>query len=738
MRIRNPGGRFTTLGISAVALLILWLLFLGARGNAGQAQFAVITSLRLAKQHLSELGQQIVLARHGLLPHYDAMNHSLTSLNTDIAALRGSAARMGSPALLTAIQRMEVRSAAQAREIEDFKSANSVLKNSLRYLPYATVDLSNQLYAAGQNGLARTTEQLSRNVLLYNLTAAPELRSRILADADTLRLALSETPWRASAHELRQHAHTIVNYKTRLDTQTGQLLASPLRTAIDQAEQVHLRYQQTLAERENRYRHALAIYAVLLLGAIAWLGYRHTAQADQFKWQATHDSLTGLCNREQLHVEIARLIQHAVKQGGGFTLFLLDLDRFKEINDTLGHQSGDLLLKEIGPRIEKVLPQGCCVARLGGDEFAVLLPGVNQADTSEAHAIHLRSVLSQPFQLDAIVVEVSASLGIVHYPEHGADGSELLRHADVAMYAAKTGDGYVHYAPELDIHSPRRLSIMSDLVRAIREGQLELVYQPKVDLRTRRVTGVEALLRWNHPQLGYISPAEFIPLAEMSDAIHPLTRWVIEMAACQIRIWDKNGLHLNVAVNLSARNLLDDALPQHIQQILDACGVAADRMEMEITESAIMADPRRATRVLDQIDQMGIGLAIDDFGTGYSSLGYLLRLPVDSLKLDRTFVMGLLQQGGEAAIVLSTVQMAHNLGLSVVAEGAEDAATVAALIDADYDTVQGYFFCKPLDAEALAQWLNSDALATLFNAVQTFVKPLATPSPAKNFGIHAA
>lgn len=713
--------RLAALSLSVIAV-ILWVLFLGARGADNKAHFETTTHLRLAKQHLSELGQQIVLTRHDLLPHYDSMNLSLTSLKENIAALQTDTAIHLKPVLATEnnqpsdIEHVAEQYANLAEDIEGFKTSNALLKNSLRYLPGAAINLAGALIAAGEHGLARQVEALSSNVLVFNLTSSPELDARIRSDANAINQALSHTTWQAAGNGLGRHALTVIDYKARLDTQTNRLLSSPLRTSIVRMEKAFLVSQRAYAERQNYFRYALALYAALLLGLVIYLGYRSKLQTDQFRQQATHDSLTGLCNRAQLHTEMSQLIHQSGTHGEGFALMLMDLDRFKEINDTLGHQSGDLLLKEIGPRIATHLPASTCIARLGGDEFAILLHGVGNKPASMAHATALRKALSQPFMLGNIVVEISASLGIAHYPADGTTPSELLRHADIAMYAAKQGEGCLHYAAELDVHSPRRLTMMTDLGRAIRQEQLELHYQPKVDLRTGAVSGVEALLRWNHPTLGPVSPGEFVPLAEMGDSIHPLTRWVIATAARQILVWEKNGLRLNVAVNLSARNLLDESLPQHIQQILDECGVPPERIEMEITESAIMADPRRATRVLDQIDRMGIKLAIDDFGTGYSSLAYLLRLPVDSLKLDRTFVAGLLQESGEAAIVLSTVQMAHNLGLTVVAEGAEDVATVAELIRADYDTVQGYYFCKPLNAEALQEWVASGKAKALFEA----------------------
>jgi len=714
MKRIQAGRHLAVSALGSLALLILWGLFLGARGPDIKTQTEASTQMRQLRQHLSELGQQLVLVRQGLLPHYDSINHTQSAIQADIAALRAITTAMRGPTLQAEVARIETLYAEQANQVEAFKSTHAVLKNSLRYLPVAASSLENSLVASGKHTLARQVESLSSQVLIFNLNASPELAGRIRSDADALERALLSIEWKAVGSRVPLHTRLILDHATRLDQHLGHLLAFPIRTALSQIDK-EISFNQAAANaQQNRYRYALALYAALLLGLAAYWGYRHKLQTDLFKQQATHDSLTGLCNRAQLHSKIAQAIQQS---SDGFALILLDLDRFKEINDALGHQSGDGLLKKIGPRIQARLPKDTCVARLGGDEFAILLPWVKQTDTSMSHAVTLRQALSQPFTLGTMSVEISASLGIAHFPQHGTDASDLLRHADIAMYAAKRGEGCLHYTAELDVHSPRRLAIMTDLRRAIREDQLHLQYQPKVNLRTGETTSVEALLRWTHPTLGVIHPSEFIPLAEMSDVIHPLTRWVVETAARQILAWEKSGLTLNVAVNLSARNLLDESLPQNLQQILDTCGVAPTRMEMEITESAIMADPRRAEGVLNQIDQMGIKLAIDDFGTGYSSLAYLLRLPVDCLKLDRAFVANL-RQKGEAAIVRSTVQMAHNLGLSMVAEGAEDVATVAALIRADYDVVQGYYFSRPLSADALQAWLISNQAAALFEAAR--------------------
>jgi diguanylate cyclase (GGDEF)-like protein len=698
---------------SPITLFLLWMGYMGMRGIDASTQEA-IAHQRLAKQHWSELAQQIALTRHDALPSYDEVSQSAHEFKDDIVRLQTDAMGLDSLALHIAVDRVAELQTGQMPILETFKSTNALLRNSLRYLPTEGTDLANALRASGRGDLAHVVEDLRRDVLVFNLTANPELRDSLQVAAAALAHTLSFTRWHEEGSLLVKHIGMTLDNKVRLDSLMSALLGSPMPAALDAVAQQFQQIQRDEAVRQNQYLTAISVYAAILLGLAGYFGFRLKRRTEDFRQQATHDSLTGLSNRAQLHTDMQRLIH----RGMGFTLMLIDLDRFKEINDTLGHQSGDQLLKKIAPRLERHLLKDACVARLGGDEFAVLLTEYGDASATLARAAAMRESLSQPYNLNDVMVEVGASVGIVCYPEHGLDSSELLRHADIAMYAAKRGEGCLLYTPGLNTHSPRRLALMGELGNAIREGQLELHYQPKVDLRNGSVASVEALLRWNHPQLGQIPPGEFIPMVEMSYLIHALTQWVIEAAARQIRTWDEAGLMLNVAVNLSARNLMDETLPLHIQRILDAQGVSPERMEMEVTEGAIMVDTQRAIRVLDRIDQMGIKLAIDDFGTGYSSLAYLVRLPVDEIKLDRAFVSKLSQESGEAAIVLATVQMAHNLGLTVIAEGAEDAATVSKLIQANYDAIQGYYFSKPLPAAALQEWVFSGRAKALLDAAR--------------------
>jgi diguanylate cyclase (GGDEF)-like protein len=423
--------------------------------------------------------------------------------------------------------------------------------------------------------------------------------------------------------------------------------------------------------------------------------------------QALHDALTGLPNRLLLLDRGERAIAAARRTGGSVGLLLLDLDRFKDINDTLGHHQGDALLRGVATRLASVVREADSIVRLGGDEFAVLLPQLSDPETAMSVAERMLQALRQPFVLDELAVEVDASIGVAVSADDTVDVDILLQRADVAMYVAKqTHTGVTLYAPELDVNSPRRLALLADLRRAIEEGGLTLHYQPKVELASAEVRGVEALVRWDHPQLGVISPAEFVPLAEGTALIHALTIFVLETALRQQRAWQETGHDLTMAVNLSARSLLDVGFPQQVSALLAKHGVAPSRLMLEITESTLMTDPARAQRILHELDALGVRISIDDFGTGYSSLARLKDLPVHELKIDRAFVTSMQSIHSDAVIVRSTIDLARNLGLAVVAEGVEDGGVLSELGELGCDTAQGYYLSHPLPASEFLAWLD--------------------------------
>ena len=427
---------------------------------------------------------------------------------------------------------------------------------------------------------------------------------------------------------------------------------------------------------------------------------------EKLRYQSLHDSLTALPNREKLYADMRTCFeQRGADQISA--LLLIDLDRFKEINDTLGHNVGDRLLQLIGPRLANEMSEvPGTVARLGGDEFAVFLPRIRNSHQAVVFGHRLLDALSQEFELDGFTSQISASMGIAIAPQHAQDKHGLMRYADIAMYHAKSQMlGLSVYSPDYDPHSTKRLAIVSELGRAIREHQLCLYYQPKVLLSEQRCYGFEALIRWVHPELGFVSPADFIPIAELTSVIHQLTAWVLETAIEQCRRWQDHGMALSVAVNLSARNLMDDNIAKLVERLLSKYRLPASRLELEITESAIMTDPARALRNLDALHELGVHLAIDDFGTGYSSLAYLKRLPVQTLKIDNSFVSNMLEDLQDELIVSSTIHLAHNMGLRVVAEGVEDEALLTRLNEMGCDEVQGYFIGRPMAVMNADEWI---------------------------------
>ena len=429
---------------------------------------------------------------------------------------------------------------------------------------------------------------------------------------------------------------------------------------------------------------------------------------ETLRHQALHDALTDLPNRTFLQKRLDQALTNAERKKHNVALLMMDLDRFKEINDTFGHQHGDLLLREVGARLLQAIGNAGLVSRLGGDEFAVLLP-VADEESTQTIAAQLRYVLDDPFQVADYPLHVEASIGIVLYPIHGTDALTLLRRADVAMYAAKSShEGVAIYKDAHDDqHRSRRLTLIGALRQAIATNELKLYYQPKVSLKTGLASSVEALVRWQHPIHGFVPPDQFVTIAEQTGLINALTSWVIGAAVQQCSIWLRSGLSLNIAINLSAWNLRDTALPDMIMDMLTRYAVPSSLLRVEVTESAIMTDTDRALEVLTRLSRMGISISVDDFGTGYSSLAYLKRLPIDELKIDRSFVQHMTEIEADATIVRSTVMLAHNLGLQIVAEGVEDQETLKRLADFKCDLAQGYYMSRPIPACELEHWLHT-------------------------------
>jgi diguanylate cyclase (GGDEF)-like protein len=424
--------------------------------------------------------------------------------------------------------------------------------------------------------------------------------------------------------------------------------------------------------------------------------------------RSTHDTLTGLANRVLLAERLQRALVDSTMSAEPVALVVMDLDQFKEVNDTLGHDLGDELLQLVGRRLSASVRDGDTIARLGGDEFALLLTyGAGRAEV-DAFLARLHRVLGEPFELAGIPLRVTASMGIVLSPDHGVDPQALMRCADVAMYTAKrTGGGHAFYDPELDRSSTRRLALVSELHHAIENHELVMHYQPKIQVGTNRVVGAEAVVRWEHPKHGMIPPFEFIEIATATGMIQPLTERVLEMSLAECARWAAGGLDLSVAVNLSVLNLYDQRTTDLIKELLIRHRLPAGRLVLEVTESDVMEDPTRAVAQLKELSELGVSIAIDDFGTGYSSLSHLKQLPIHELKIDRSFVFGMATDDSDAMIVRTIIDLSHNLGLDVVAEGVEDEEALNRLAILGCDEAQGFHMGRPLPGPQFDGWMEA-------------------------------
>ena len=463
--------------------------------------------------------------------------------------------------------------------------------------------------------------------------------------------------------------------------------------------------------------HQAALVPLFMLPLIAI--YKNAGVSLAREHEALHDALTGLANRTMLLERTEAVLRERRRTGGHAALFLLDLDRFKEINDTLGHPTGDRVLALVAARLQASLRPEDVVARLGGDEFAVLLPQVRDVEAAREVADRLRAGLADPFHLDRLVIDVQASIGIAMFPEHGGSFDRLHQRADVAMYLAKgDGRGVEVYSPEKDNHSPERLSMLGELRKAIEHGQLEVHYQPQGAVASPGgdVVGVEALVRWRHPTRGLVMPDEFIPVAEQSDLMVRLTDEVLDQALAQAAQWRAPRGHpdVRVAVNVSARDLGDPGFADRVADALTRHQVPAELLVLEITERLLIGDFALGAEVLGRLRAIGVRISLDDFGTGYSSLTLLKALPVNQIKIDRSFVASIHDVEADATIVRSIVELAHGLGLGVVAEGVETQESLRSLATIGCDHVQGWLVGRPMPTEAAGAWIaaHRDARAS--------------------------
>jgi diguanylate cyclase (GGDEF)-like protein/PAS domain S-box-containing protein len=519
--------------------------------------------------------------------------------------------------------------------------------------------------------------------------------------------------------------HLVTEHRTMVDALLCEMMTGHRESfemeARCQPPSGHLTWWRVRAvrERDERGRPTCAVAMIEDITEHKRAERELIEQAALNEYQALHDPLTGLPNRVLFGERIGQAIRHARRNRTQLAVLLMDLDRFKEVNDSLGHPAGDQLLIEVSDRIGSAIRDSDTFARLGGDEFGLLLPELNDSNGVLPVLDRISAALDAPITVHTLPLAVEASIGIAMYPDNGDEAQVLIQRADVAMYEAKRDStAACFFDQESHQYDTSRLTLVGELRRALERDELVLHYQPKALLDNSSVRSVEALVRWQHPTRGLIYPDAFIPIAQETSLIGPLTLHVVAMALRQGRIWRDDGLDLTIAVNLSTRNLLDRELPHRLEELLERANMPATSLELEVTESSMLANPKRAKVVLGELSALGIRLSIDDFGTGYSSLCYLRELPVDEIKIDRSFVMRMNEEHDDVAIVRSTIDLGRNLGLDVVAEGVETREIWDKLQELGCQTAQGYYLSRPVPAEMLTEWLRARSQLALAAAAE--------------------
>jgi diguanylate cyclase (GGDEF)-like protein len=548
------------------------------------------------------------------------------------------------------------------------------------------------LLKAAESSLSELLEAVDRDP--QEVHKARQLQSLIAARAGQFESALDHL----------QKGKKAAALQTMTSAQGKQILESADNVFAQLGESQNALFERRIGELQQSSSFALVTFNVatfsglILLGLLYYLVYRDIAQRrraeEKLRVVATHDPLTALPNRTLLHERLSHALAKAQRHGRQLAVLFVDLDRFKTVNDTLGHDAGDRLLQFMAQRLYDCLRETDTMARQGGDEFVVLMDELTDREPITRVSQRILDAVAQPFVIDGQEIHITASIGISVYPE---DGRTLLRNADIAMYRAKEKgkNNYQFYSTQIDNYSVERLALESGLRRALERDEFTLHYQPKVNIASGLITGMEALLRWQHPELGRVAPGQFIPIAEENGLIIPIGAWVLKTACMQNRAWQRQGLRrFPVAVNLSSRQFAGETLLDDVKAALDASGLAPADLELEITESMVMNNPEQAVNLLQELKKLGIRVAIDDFGIGYSSLAYLKRFPIDSVKVDRSFVEDIPEDENSMAIAQAVIAMAHSLRLKVVAEGVESEGQLGFLRGEGCDEIQGHYFCE--------------------------------------------
>lgn len=705
--------------LESTAVLTLIRLVIHFRPPTDPVSWSLIVASVVFADALSVLAVLNVIRWHGGQPRTSAVAIAggMTVLVNVTLALLAALLLLDEPSALALLSIVLVSTAVAYRGYANLSKRYASLKLLYDFTRVIGVSMTAESVLHELLGKARDVlqAQIAEVVLFDRVTERPVMRQRnaegdprmgvVPVDANDVGASWSETvrdgatihvsrtekdTWRAELRE-RLRVHDLVVAPLRLDgTVTGAIMVAN-----------RLGNLSTFDEDDARLFETLANHASVALEN-SRLVEQLRNEAEERRLEALHDALTGLPNRALF----SQRLEASLAEEGHVAVILMDLDGFKEVNDTLGHQAGDVLLQEVARRLTDHLRSCDTAARLGGDEFALLLPAMASTEKAEETADRIMDAFHRPFVLQEISLEVGATIGIALSPQHGSDTTSLLRKADMAMNQAKASrSGRLTYSSESDTSSPRRLALAADLRQALCDNEIEVYFQPKARLEDGVIVGAEALVRWNHPAEGFLSPDEFIPLAEHTGMISQLTVWVLRSALTHCRRWRAAGLDLGVSVNLSVRSVLDGDLPSVITGHLMESGVPPSCLTLEITESSIMVDPARTTDILERLAAAGMRISVDDFGTGYSSLTYLQRLPVSEVKIDKSFVFNVDSDRGDAMIVQSIVELGHNLGLTVVAEGVETEIAWERLRTMGCDVAQGYLLSKPVPAPVLLDWL---------------------------------